>query len=144
MSVIAAGLAQALGEGAGPHVLENAKQLASKVLLPQRITGTLIAKYIRKAMQAGAWLHLPREARALLFLARRLTLARSPVLTEVLRRLLLEIELHTTRGQAVLYGIIVALKQAPGLLKNLTNTLHIILYLGISYINNPPHLRIYG
>ena len=137
-------LAQAQGEGARSQILENAKELASTLLLPQRITGTLIARYIRKAIQTRAWHHLPRVSRALLYLARRLTVAKSPVLVEILRRILMEIELYTIRGQAILYGIIIAMKKAPSLLKNLTENRGIILYLGISYINNPPYLRIYG
>ena len=123
---------------------QEAAELASEILLPRTITGSLLQHYFRKALQNHAWHKLPHLHRALLA-ARTLPQIRSPVLHNLLRQILMEIELATLRGQAVLHGILLALRRgARSLLQDLRSNLTHILYLGISYLNNPPHLRIYG
>ena len=129
-----------------PTLLEHAKRLAQKLLVPHRITGALLHKYIRKAMQTRAWPNLSREARLLLTLAaRRLKQVKSPTLKQVLANIILEIEQHTTRGQAIIYGLLLLTRQATHHpTAGLRGLLRKALYLGITYLNNPPNLRILG
>jgi len=128
----------------------TARELVAKLLLPQRITGEVIEKYFRKALRVGAWRALRKEARALILAARnvRIGTVKSPVLATALKQAFLTIELHTLKGKALYYGVIITMKQAPHTLKQaLTKTkqtLTKILIEGISYLNNPPTLRIYG
>lgn len=125
-------------------VSERAKQLLARIALPKRLDGEAIIKYIRRAHRTGAWRGLSQEARALLTALRGWGPIRSPTLKAVLRRILTQIELHTLRGQALYYGIIIAIKnplyRLGELLKNTTR----LLVIGISYLNNPPTLRVYG
>ena len=125
-------------------LLENAKRLAQKILLPHKITGTLINKYIRKAMQQRIWNRLPKETRILLVLARRLTRIKSPFMKQVIKNILLTIEQHTTRGKAIIYGIILYIRKTGQITSILKTKIHTILYLGITYLNNPPNLRVLG
>ncbi len=145
MTTLMAGLARLLGEGPGQHVILEARRLAASIILPRRLTGFVVNKYFRKALQTGAWRSLAPQARALLYLARRWRGAfKSPLMTSVLRELLLEIELHTVGGRALFYGVLVALKNGlqrlGGLLKNKTR----LLFLGLQYLNNPLMYRLYG
>jgi hypothetical protein len=124
----------------GPEVLE----VLSRVALPERITGEVVSRYVRRAVRLGIWRRLRPESRALLLVARRFGVLRSPVVTSIVRRLLLEVEVHTLRGRALLYGALIALRdpflRLAGVLRDATR----LLVLGISYLNNPPLLRFYG
>jgi len=101
-------------------------------------------RYVRRAVRLGIWRRLRPESRALLLVARRFEVLRSPVVTSIVRRLLLEVEVHTLRGRALLYGALIALRdpflRLAGVLRDATK----LLVLGISYLNNPPLLRFYG
>ena len=144
MTIIASQLAELIRRGPGRQVVEEAKGLLAQIILPRRITGRVIEKYIRKALIVRAWHRLGAEERALLILTRRLPRVKSPVLTSVLRRILLKIEMLTVRGQALFYGIILTMQSTLGrILRPLINIPR-LLAIGISYLNNPPHMRIYG
>ena len=149
MTTLLAGLATLAGEGPGHQALEAAKQLVADLLVPRRVSGPTVDKYFRKAIRTGAHRNLPKEAMALLYILRRWQrrIISTQLLT-VLRNIFLQIELHTTRGQALLYGTLLAMKnplhQITGLLENAAKHIAQLIYLGLSYLNNPPIYRIYG
>jgi len=102
----------------------------------------LRARYVRKALRSGAWQRLRRESRLLLrAVARYIRVVKSPVLREVLRGILLEIEPFTLRGRAVFYGVLVALRR--GLVEALRDLKRLIT-LGIGYLNLPLMWRVLG
>lgn len=144
MSIIAAGLARKLEEGLGQHIVEKAESIVAEILLPHKITGRIVEKYIRKAILNRTWYVLPREARALLILVKRLPKVKSPVLIRILREIFLKIEMALTRGKAYFYGVIIAMKNTLYNLEELLHNTKHLLALGIFYLNNPPHYRIYG
>jgi len=88
-----------------------------------------IEKYIRKAMQTRTWYCLERIQRAILILTRRLPLIKSPVLKSILYRIFLEIEMFTTRGKALFYGIIISMH-------NTLDRLHELLVNRLQAIGN--------
>ncbi|KSW10765.1 hypothetical protein CF15_08265 [Pyrodictium occultum] len=137
-------LASRLDQGPGSRALEKAREAVARILLPERITGPLIQKYIRKAILNHTWHALPPETRALMLLARRLPRIKSPTLASILKQAFLRIELATTRGQALLYGALIAMKKAAQDLHRLLHNASKLLILGLSYLNNPPIYRIYG
>ena len=128
----------------GEPILPKAKELLTLILIPQRINSHIITYYLRKALRVGAWRGLSKEARALLIVASRvgLRMVRSQILREILRRILLEIELHTLKGKALLYGILIQLRRGVSKLVDMLGELTKILCIGISYLNNPPAYRV--
>jgi hypothetical protein len=140
LTLLASAVASSADLNVGPEVLE----VLNRVALPERITGEVILRYVRRAVRLGIWRRLRPESRALLLVARRFEVLRSPVVTSIVRRLLLEVEVHTLRGRALLYGVLIALRdpflRLAGVLRDVTK----LLVLGISYLNNPPLLRFYG
>ena len=140
MTLLALSLATPTPANVGPEALE----VFNRITLPERITGELISRYVRRAIRLGTWRRLKPESRALLLVARRFTVLRSPAVTSVVRGVLLEIEVRTLRGRALLYGILIALRdpflRLAGVLKDVAK----LLVLGISYLNNPPVFRFYG
>lgn len=96
----------------------------------------------RKALRLGLWGFLEPEKRALILVLRRwVGRVKSPVLIKILEEIYVEIELNTFRGRALFYGVLVALRS--GLLEVL-ESLKFLLYLGISYLSNPPLFRFLG
>ena len=123
------------------------KKIKSKltmILLPSEITGNYMRKYIRKALANRSWHILTKLERSLLWLTSKIVpTVKSPVLKKIIQQILLKIELATTKGKALYYGILLSLKKArkiEEIVQNLVET----LYIGLSYINNPPTYRIYG
>ena len=123
------------------------KKIKSKltmILLPSEITGNYMRKYIRKALANRSWHLLTKLERSLLWLTSKIVpTVKSPVLKKIIQQILLKIELATTKGKALYYGILLSLKKArkiEEIVQNLVET----LYIGLSYINNPPTYRIYG
>jgi len=106
---LAAGLAKQTEQWgkAGQHITEKAKTILATLILPQTITKYEIERYYRKAHRTQAWRNLPKEARALIQAARKTikTKVKSPLLLITLRKIFLQIELHTTKAQAILKGI---------------------------------------
>lgn len=120
------------------------KETLFKILLPNKITQKHMRKYIRKAIANRTWHTLTKLERSLLWLTSKIvSTIKSPVLNNLIKRILLKIELASTKGKALYYGILILikkLKKIEEIIKNLTET----LYIGLSYINNPPTYRIYG
>ncbi len=143
-------LAQALTVGeqlSSLHML--ARNLTSRLLLPQILTRKVLQKYLRKAIQNRSWYQLSQLQRALLYTASKTVhKVKSPVLRQILEEILLTIELASTRGQAIYYGLIILIKKSPNMLQTLLSKtkqlLGKLLFLGISYLNNSPMYRIYG
>jgi len=143
MTAIASALAAAAGSlQAG--VVEAARQVLARVVLPSRIDGSVADRYIRKAMRSGAWRLLKPEARALLLALRRWGPVRSPTLRSIVEGILLEIELRTVRGRAIFYGALISLKRLGLALSEALGSVRRLLCLGISYLNSPPMYRFYG
>jgi hypothetical protein len=140
LTLLASAATSSANLNVGPEVLE----VLNRVALPERITGEVVSRYVRRAVRLGIWRRLRPESRALLLVARGFAVLRSPVVTSIVRRLLLEVEVHTLRGRALLYGVLIALRdpflRLAGVLRDATK----LLVLGISYLNNPPLLRFYG
>jgi hypothetical protein len=140
LTLLASAATSSANLNVGPEVLE----VLNRVALPERITGEVVSRYVRRAVRLGIWRRLRPESRALLLVARGFAVLRSPVVTSIVRRLLLEVEVHTLRGRALLYGVLIALRdpflRLAGVLRDATR----LLVLGISYLNNPPLLRFYG
>jgi len=120
------------------------KETLTKILLPKQITQTHLRKYIRKALTNRSWHLLTKLERSLLWLTSKIVpTVKSPTLRKTIQQILLKIELATTKGKALYYGILILikkLKRIEEIVQNLTYT----LYLGLSYLNNPPTYRIYG
>jgi len=144
MTVLEAGLAELAGEELGQQIKEKAKELLAQIILPKEITRQTIEKYIRKAIQIHAWHHLKRLDKAVLILARRLPMVKSPILKSIIHRIFLEIELYTTRGKALFYGIVISMHDTMDRLHELLKNISRILTIGLFYLNNPPIYRIYG
>lgn len=127
-----------LSEVSSLHV----REVMARLILPDVIDGSLVARYVRKAVRLGVWRSLRAESRALL---RALTLwggvIRSKVLARIVKEILLEIELHTLRGRALLYGLYIALRSG---LNHLLSSLEKVLCLGISYLSNSPAFKFLG
>ncbi len=137
-------MAELAEKGLEQPVASRARELLAKMILPKRVTGEVIGKYVRKAIRVGAWKYLKQESRALLILTRRWRLIKSPTLKSILYRLFLEIELYTLRGKALFYGIILAMKNTIYKLQEVLKDYSKLLTLGIFYLNNPITYRIYG
>ena len=120
------------------------KETLTKIILPKKITQTHLRKYIRKALANRSWYLLTQLERSLLWLTSKIVpTIKSPILKKIVQQILLKIELTTTKGKALYYGILILikkLKRIEEIVQNLTYT----LYTGLSYINNPPTYRIYG
>jgi len=114
------------------------------LVLPEVVTGGLVSRFVRRAVRLGIWRRLRPESRALLLVARRFAVLRSPVVTSAVRRLLLEIEVHTLRGRALLYGVLIAFRDPFLRLAGAARDVTKLLAIGISYLSNPPIYRVYG
>jgi len=143
MSLVASLLAEA-AEGLEGGFVESVKSALAKIVIPGRIDGAVVEKYVRKAMRFGVWGRLRPEAWALLLALRRWGPVRSPTLRSIVEGILLEIELCTVRGRALFYGVVVSLKSLGLTLREALKNVSRLLFLGISYLNNPPMYRVYG
>lgn len=114
------------------------------LLVPREVTRHDMLSYIRKALRTGAWLSLNRTQRSLLWLASRVVnVVRSPVLKKALEEIFLQIELAGVKGRALYYGLLVMLSWGITL-RDAVRDLSTLLYVGISYLNNPPPHGIAG
>lgn len=125
-------------EKPSPDTIEVAKEFVAKALIPPRLTRNVLLKYVTRAKRNGAWRTLSKEAKALLLTAAKvITEAKSPTLKKALKEALLQIELHTLKGKALLHGAIQILKHAPHALIDLLKRVTEVLCLGIQILNNP-------
>jgi hypothetical protein len=130
-------LARLLESDSDKGVLDKAREMLAELLLPRRITGEVVAKYVRKAQRNEAWRALSAEGRALLLVARLWGEIKSPFLRRVICNLIVEIELHTTRGKAVFHGLLIQLKRIAMGMRKVALDLKTLLVVGLSYINRP-------
>ncbi|MEM1661184.1 MAG: hypothetical protein QXR17_08635, partial [Candidatus Bathyarchaeia archaeon] len=138
--------AEVSSKGPEDRVVEYVKSLMTKVIaLSFDSVGGTVKTYIRKAVRTGAWRSLKPESRALLLALRSWKRSvKSLVLRSILTRILVEIELHTTRGKAIFYGILEAMRKAREVLSDLSRNLSKIIAMGIQYMNLPLLYRIHG
>jgi hypothetical protein len=122
---------------AGPQVLD----LLDGVVLPGKVTGGLVSRFVRRAVRLGIWRRLRPESRALLPAARCFSVFRSPVAVSALRRAMLEVELLTLRGRALLFGVLVSLRDPYLRLSGVFGDVAKLLVVGISYLSNPSAYR---
>jgi len=123
---------------------DKIKETLTKILLPKQITQAHLRKYIRKALANRSWHILTKLERSLLWLTSKIVpTVKSLILKKIVQQILLKIELATTRGKALYYGILILLKKAKKIEETVRNLVE-TLYIGLSYINNPPTYRIYG
>jgi len=117
-----------------------------ELVIPKVITRDLITSYIRKALRSKAWFTLSPYQRALLkaITLSRVEVIRGRVLKELVTEVLAVIEKHTFRGRAIWYGLLVALSMYRYTLQGWLLRVESILYLGISYLSNPPIFRYLG
>lgn len=119
-----------------------AVKYVSRLLLPRRIDRYVVIAYIRKAVRVGLWRSLKAESRALLrALSTWRGVIRSKVLVEIVRKILVTIELETLRGRSIFYGVLQALRNG---LRDLLSSAELLLCLGVSYISNSPLFRLLG
>ncbi|MEM0172807.1 MAG: hypothetical protein QXV57_09650, partial [Thermoproteota archaeon] len=62
----------------------------------------------------------------------------------IILRIFVEIELYTTRGKAIFYGILEAMRKSREVLSDLSRNLSKIIVMGIQYMNLPLLYRIHG
>jgi len=144
VSPLIARLAEIDMETSGRSAASRAKELLAKLLLPGEVSGKIVDRYIRKALRTNSWRTLKPENRALLLALRRWRSIKSPTLKSTLYRIFLEIELHTLRGEALFYGIILVMRSYMYRLEEVLKNTAKLLAIGISYLNNPLMYRVYG
>ena len=144
MTLVAEGLVEKASEGLSEVAVAEARRVVAEILLPSRITGSLVEKYFRKALRLGVWGRLPLESRGLILALRRWGLVKSRVLEGVLKGIFLEIELAGLRGRALFYGALLSLREYWGRLGELVRNAGRLLTLGIFYLNSPTIYRFYG
>ncbi|MEM0474653.1 MAG: hypothetical protein QXS11_05105 [Zestosphaera sp.] len=125
------------------------KQLILRELPPAGFTSDVIEKMFKKAVRLKIWKNLKPEARALILALRKWkNKINSPTLKTILEEIYVEIELNTLKGKALLYGVMIALRD--GILQYLNttqetiNSLKKLICIGISYLSNPPLYRHLG
>jgi len=117
----------------GSQVLD----LLDGVVLPGKVTGGLVSRFVRRAARLGIWRRLRPESRALLLAARCFSVFRSPVAVSALRRAMLEVELLMLRGRALLFGALVSLRDPYLRLSGVFGDVAKPLAIGISRLSNP-------
>lgn len=138
-------ITEVVEKGLDEHMLFEAMDILSRIVLPREITGEAIEKYLRKALRTRAWRRLSPESRALMYILRNWRgRIESYILRSILKNLFLQIELFTLRGRALLFGIIQIMKNPIYELGEVLQDTKRLLTLGIFYLNNPFTYRIYG
>ena len=79
-------------DGLSKDTQEEAKELFCRLVLPHRIDGSIVDRYVRRAIRSGVWRYLSSEARALLLILRRWGLIRSRLLKSILKEIFYVIE----------------------------------------------------
>ena len=131
MSLIASALAT---HTISSEVISRAKLILSRILF-KTLTSTLITSYIRRALRLKIWFKLPPESRALLLaLIKTVNRVKSQVLHQIVSRILIEIEIATLRGKALLLGVIHSLRQG---VQQVVNDIKKLLVIGLQLLNHP-------
>ncbi len=129
-------------EPPSPNLINLAKELVAKYLIPPRLTRNVILTYVVRARRNGTWRYLSKEVKALLTVASKVIKeVKSPILKKVIKEALLTIELMTLRGKALLQGILTTLKNPILKVKEIIRDKTKLLLIGIMQLNNPPIYR---
>ena len=132
------------GELVGEYLRSRVGNVVAEVLLPKVIDRRVIESYIRRALRNRSWFKLTRFQRALLKASSKVVeVVKSPVLADVLKKVFLEIELHSLKGRALYFGLLIALSMGESL-SNLLSRLTYVMMLGINYLSTPLLYRVYG
>jgi len=131
MSLIASAIAT---HTISSEVISRAKLVLSRILF-KTLTSTLITSYIRRALRLRIWFKLPPESRALLLaLIKTVDRVKSRALHQIVSRILIEIEIATLRGKALLLGVIHSLRQG---VQKVANDIKKLLVIGLQLLNHP-------
>jgi hypothetical protein len=114
----------------------------SKYIAIEKIELKTVESMIRRSMRLGAWRKLPEEKRAFLrairnFLKRGQRIA-SNIVIDILKKIYMEIEIHSLRGKAILIGILIRTRRSNSIDKENPEEL---LVEGLQYINRPIPFR---
>ncbi len=132
------------GEELGEGQKRKVADVLADVLLPKVIDRGVIERSIRRALRNRSWFKLSKLQRALLKVASRVVkVVKSPTLAEVLKKVLLEIELNSLKGRALYFGFLIAMRMGEPL-THLFRRLTYVMMLGINYLSNPPLFRVLG
>lgn len=139
-------LAEASSRGIDAETVKLVKSMMTLFLNRDELyTGSGVDRYIRRAIRNGVWGNLGLSTRVLLVALRKWSgVVKSPTLRRILVEIYVEIELYTTRGRALFYGILIAMNRAHGLLYDISSNLTKIMVMGLQYVNLPRIHRIYG
>jgi len=114
----------------------------SKYIAIEKIELKTVESMIRRSMRLGAWRKLPEEKRAFLrairnFLKRGQKIA-SNIVIDILKKIYMEIEIHSLRGKAILIGILIRTRRSNSID---TENPEELLVEGLQYINRPIPFR---
>jgi len=114
----------------------------SKYIAIEKIDLKTVESMIRRSMRLGAWRKLPEEKRAFLrairnFLKRGQKIA-SNIVIDILKKIYMEIEIHSLRGKAILIGILIRTRRNNSID---TENPEELLVEGLQYINRPIPFR---
>jgi hypothetical protein len=114
----------------------------SKYIAIEKIELKTVESMIRRSMRLGAWRKLPEEKRAFLrairnFLKRGQRIA-SNIVIDILKKIYMEIEIHSLRGKAILIGILIRTRRSDSID---TENPEELLVEGLQYINRPIPFR---
>jgi hypothetical protein len=114
----------------------------SKYIAIEKIDLKTVESMIRRSMRLGAWRKLPEEKRAFLrairnFLKRGQRIA-SNIVIDILKKIYMEIEIHSLRGKAILIGILIRTRRNNSID---TENPEELLVEGLQYINRPIPFR---
>jgi hypothetical protein len=114
----------------------------SKYIAIEKIDLKTVESMIRRSMRLGAWRKLPEEKRAFLrairnFLKRGQKIA-SNIVIDILKKIYMEIEIHSLRGKAILIGILIRTRRSNSID---TENPEELLVEGLQYINRPIPFR---
>ncbi len=122
-----------------------ARSMLKNLLLPRYLSRSYISKLLRRSIRNGSWRFLSPFQRSLLLVCSRICRrVRSEALYNALSEIAIDIELHSTRGRALYYGLIMLLRKARSVedaSSIMYREVEHILYRGVSYINNPSTYR---
>ena len=125
-----------------------ARSVLKDLLLPRYFTREYVSRLLKRAIRNGSWRFLSPFQRSLLLVCSRICRrVRSEALYNALSEIAIDIELHSTRGRALYYGVLVLLKKASPIKRILEvayRNIEHLLYQGLSYLNNPPVFRVIG
>jgi len=139
---LAPSLAKSIMINLDPEYLKTLLPHLSKYIAIEKIDLKTVESMIRRSMRLGAWRKLPEEKRAFLrairnFLKRGQKIA-SNIVIDILKKIYMEIEIHSLRGKAILIGILIRTRRNNSID---TENPEELLVEGLQYINRPIPFR---